>query len=288
MGAPAQEMKAVFATIKRPEYPLMVAGGIGGPFLKMLVTPLRNALTLAARDQTTSLVGIYGQVFSKGIAGGYAGGIYPAIAACPQFITLGPAFHVYKSFSGLYPAMFLASFTESMINFGAETKNAQLAANVKGAGIPAARLQNPLIPYGPGISIHITRNCFATAGLRLFKDPWTVLFEKIAGRKCATATLAGDLMGNICGACTSFVFHQLYAYTVTTPELWDKSAGGQRQMIKQYLWNQYTVTNNGSTRVSRIMIRDVGLRSIYIGVVFTGFLNIERACLSLWPNSWPR
>jgi hypothetical protein len=233
-------------------------------------------------------MGIYGQVFSKGIAGGYAGGIYPAIAACPQFLCLGPAFHVYKSFAGIYGAMFLASFTESMIVYGAETKNAQLAANMKGAGIPTARIQSPFKPIGPGISIHITRNCLATAGLRLFKDPWTALFEKMAGGKTTMSTLAGDMMGNVCGACTSMPLHQLYAFTVTTPELWDAPAGEQLQMMKGYLWNQYTITKDGSTRISPVMLRDLGLRSIYIGVVYTGFLNIERACVAFWPSSWPR
>ena len=39
-----------------PDPPLVAAGGIGGPFVMMLVTPLRNALTYGASNPQASLL----------------------------------------------------------------------------------------------------------------------------------------------------------------------------------------------------------------------------------------
>jgi len=64
---------------KLPEPPLLAAGALGGPFCMFTVTPARNALTLGAQDASLSLGQVYKQVFASGAAGGWRGGIYPAM-----------------------------------------------------------------------------------------------------------------------------------------------------------------------------------------------------------------
>ena len=76
-----------------PDTPYIVAGGVGGPVCYYIVTPARNALTLGATNSAASPGSLYKQVFSRGLARGWAGGLYPSAAACPSFICLGPAYH---------------------------------------------------------------------------------------------------------------------------------------------------------------------------------------------------
>jgi len=116
-----------------PETPILVAGGLGGPFVMFTVTPMRNGLTLAATNAEASAMTIYGQVFSRGLAKGWTGGIYPAIAACPQFLCLGPAYHLFASFGGVAGGVVLASGLETAIAYGPETCNAQMAKKQQSA-----------------------------------------------------------------------------------------------------------------------------------------------------------
>merc|ERR1719188_121976 len=117
------------------------------------VTPMRNGLTLGATDIATGAFGLYRQVFARGFAGGWAGGIYPAMAACPQFLCLGPAYHLYASFAGVAGGVVLTSATESAIVYGAETCNAQMAKNQKTPG--TFKTVHPSYkPFGPGAGIH--------------------------------------------------------------------------------------------------------------------------------------
>eukprot|EP00439_Symbiodinium_sp_Y106_P072334 s1091_g13.t1 len=194
-----------------PSKPVLVAGGFGGPAVMFLVTPFRNGLTLGATSPA-SAVELYQQVFAQGLAKGWTGGAFTARAACPQFLCLGPAYHFYASFSGVGGGVLLTSLTETLIVYGAETKNAQLAMNQKSPGsIPS--VHPSWKPFGPGFGIHVFRNVIATAGLRMFCTPCTTAIEKATGNSNSMTTLAGDFAGNVCAACLSAPVHQLYGYT---------------------------------------------------------------------------
>jgi hypothetical protein len=268
-----------------PKPPVVFAGALGGPFVFYTVTPARNALTLAAQDTSLSIPGCYAQVFKNGLAGGWTGGMYPAIAACPQFLCLGPVYHAFASITGKWGGMVCTGIVETGIAYGAETKNAQLATIAKGVKIPEARIQNPMIPYGPGISLHISRNVLAMVGMRILCEPITTGFETVTGQKNAAVALAGDFVSNICAAGLTFPIHQLFNYTVSTPEMWDKPQGEQLQMMKDYLKNQYLVDNGaGGKKLSPILLRDFGLRSLYIAGAYTMYINIERTAVAMWPQ----
>jgi hypothetical protein len=267
-----------------PKPPVIFAGGVGGPMVFYTVTPARNALTIASQDTSLSIAGCYGQVFKNGMAGGWTGGVYPAIAACPQFLCLGPVYHAFSSIAGKWGGMVLTGMVETGIAYGAETKNAQLATIAKGGNIPEARVQNPMKPFGPGVSLHISRNVLAMIGMRVLCDPITQSLEKATGQKNAGITLAGDFLSNIAAAGLTFPIHQLFNYTVSTPEMWDAPTAQKIQMSKDYLSKQYLVESaSGGKQLSPILLRDFGLRSLYIAGAYTMYINFERACIANWP-----
>jgi len=269
-----------------PKAPVFFAGAVGGPSVFYLVTPARNALTLAAQDTSLSMLDCYRQVFSKGVASGWTGGVYPAIAACPQFLCLGPVYHGFASVFGNWGGMVLTGGVETAIAYGAETKNAQMASIEKGVKIPAERVQNPLMPWGPGVSMHLARNVFAMAGMRVFADPIKESLQSITGSKSESVSVLADLISNIAAAGITFPIHQLFNYTVSTPKMWDAPQSEQIQMAKAYLDNQYFVTDaNGKKSLSGILLRDFGLRAAYIGCAYTLYINIERSAVKYWPGS---
>lgn len=266
-----------------PETPVIVAGGFGGPAVMLMVTPFRNGLTLGSTNIRASAMELYGQVFSRGLASGWTGGIYPAIAACPQFLCLGPAYHFYASFAGVTGGVLLTSLTESCIVYGAETCNAQMAKNSKSPGT-FPNVHPSYKPYGPGFGIHVFRNVIATAGLRMFCTPCTWAIEKASGTSNGLTTLGGDFAGNVCAACLSAPVHQMYNYTVTTPELANMSFSEQSSRYVKFLKDQYLETKDGRTRLSKTVPRDLFMRSMYVAVAYTMYSSLERSLVANWPK----
>merc|ERR1712032_1647685 len=226
---------------------------------------------------------LYRQVFAKGFTRGWTGGIYPSMFACPTFICLGPAYHAFKSMVGVPGAVVLASAMESMILFGAETCNAQMAKNEK---VPGAfkHVHPSYKPFGPGLGIHVARNVLATAGLRVFCTPCTWALEKMSGKSNNFTTLGGDFGGNVISACLTAPVHQLYGYTVTTPELQEMAGTEKRARMMNFLKEQYLVTENGKTRLSAIVPRDLFMRAAYVATLYTMYSTLERFLIRNWPK----
>lgn len=246
-----------------------------------LVTPFRNALTYASQDASLSLKTVFtAKVFSNGFAGGWVGGLYPAIAACPQYLCLGPMYHLYASFSGNVGGIVLTGITETLVLYGAETKNAQMAINARGGCIPVARIQSPFNPLGPGSAINCARNIFAMSGMRVINEPIADIIEKAAGgSKTPGVVLASDLLANCCAACISMPMHMLYQYVSTTHEMWDKPRAERLHGMKRYLTSQYLLDG----RLSSVIGRDLVLRAGYIATAYTLYMQIERGVVKNWP-----
>lgn len=262
-----------------PETPILVAGGLGGPFVMYVVTPMRNGLTLGATAPSAGAMELYGQVFGKGFARGWTGGANVAVAACPQFLCLGPAYHLFASVGGVAGGVCCASILETAIAYGPETKNAQMAANNKTPGL--YKNVHPVYkPFGPGVGIHIFRNILATAGLRMFCTPATAAIEGVTGVKNEATTLAGSFAGNVMSACMTAPVHQAYGYTVTTPELAELSTSESMKRMQGFLTEQYF--ENGKLKAT--VGRDMFMRSMYVAVAYTMFSTIERALVKCWPK----
>lgn len=270
-------------SLKFPETSVIVAGGVGGPLVYFTVTPFRNACTLGATNSTAGALELYGQVFARGFTRGWAGGIYPSMYACPTFITLGPAYHAFKSVVGVPGAVVAAACMESLILFGAETTNAQMAKNEKVPGTIKS-LQPSWKPFGPGLGLHISRNILATAGLRMFCTPCTWALEKVAGKGSMT-TIGGDFAGNVISACMTAPVHQLYGFTCTTPELADLSGSEKRARMISFLKDQYFVMDGGKTRLSSNVPRDLFMRAAYVATLYTMYSTLERTMIAYWPKA---
>ena len=272
---------------KLPDTPLFVAGALGGPFVIYLLTPLRNALTLASQDRHSSMVNIYKKVFSKGFTGGWIGGKYPVLPAIPQFVILGPMYHFYSSQTNPYAALFLTGVTETIFTFGANSRNSEVAFNSQA---PAARqikqFTKPWQFWGPGSVAHAGRNTIAMGGMRILSDPvyeWmsvhTPLWSPIA-----TKTVA-DFTASMMTGALSMPFNQLFNYYATSIESRTLSLPARVTMGLTFLRSQYLRRNDqGNLRVSPIMLRDLVMRSVYASCLFGIYVTIERSLVRNWIN----
>jgi hypothetical protein len=267
--------------LKMPETPVIVAGALGGPFCMYFVTPWRNAMSYASQDASATLGSLGRIVFSKGPLSGWQGGVYPAIAACPQYLCLGPMYKFFESFAGNLGGIVLTGATETAVLYGAETKNGQIAINAAKGHIPEARIQSVFNPWGPGTLINFARNVFAMSGMRVINEPIADAVSKAAGGKGPVVTLASDLVANCCAAGITMPMHMLYQFVITSgPELWDKPQAEQNQAMTKFLKDAYFP--NG--RLSSVILRDLVLRSGYIATAYTMYMQIERAAIKHWPK----
>lgn len=271
-----------------PDTPLLFAGAIGGPCVMLGVTPFRNALSIAANDTTSSVGQVYKEVFRRG---GWTGGLYPMVPAVPQFCVVGPMFHVFKDIlGGSKSAVAATALCETMFAYGAETRNAQMAAH--GAKSSGVRFHNPIVPFGPGVLIHYSRNILAMSGLRVLSDPCrrtlTAACESvgISGETVNGALfVVADLAANLLASAVSMPLHQLYGFTVTQaaalhPDKSNPSVHEQVAEARRFLRRQFLVP--GTNRISRLAWRDIVLRCSYNATIFTVFGLIERTCVGVW------
>jgi len=284
------EAPVILMALKVPDPPYIAAGAMGGPAVIYAVTPLRNALTLGALDQSKSALRLYQDVFSKGFLDGFAGGQYMAKAAVPGFLVIGPLFHVYKDLAGgsSAAAVALTSLSETAIFIGSETRNAQIAFNgeaEKRGTTKITRLQSPYNPIGPGVGLHIARNYLAMSGLRIFSKPCQDVLEKARPEiSPGTRAILGDFIANIVVSAVSAPLHQLYGFSVTQRLIIADGVAKESAMEAsiKFLRKQY-LTSTG--RVSSIAGRDVLLRVAYNATIFTLYGFIERGFVSNWPNA---
>jgi len=266
---------------KLPETPIIAAGAFGGPFCMYTVSPFRNAMSIVAQDSSLSLRQAFRTVFATGPSGGWIGGGYPAVAACPQYLCLGPAYHFFASFAGTLGGIVLAGATESCVLYGAETKAGQLAINASKPGhIPTARMASPFIPWGPGIGLNFMRNVTVLSGMRLINEPIGEAVAKVAG-KGPVVTVFSDLLANLVGAGLTMPMHMVYQFVITSgPDLWDKPQAEQNKAMVRFVRNAYFP--NG--KLSSNILRDYTLRAGYIATAFTMYMQIEKACIHYWPK----
>jgi len=270
---------------KLPDPPYFVAGALGGPFVIYLLTPLRNALTLASQDRHSSMTSIYKKVFSRGIRGGWIGGHWPAIPAIPQFVILGPMYHFYSSLTNPYAALLLTGLTETVFTFGANSRNAEVAFNSQA---PETRQIKKFTPpwrfWGPGSFGHAGRNTISMAGMRIFSDPldqWMTVHIPLWS-PIATKTAADFLASMMTGA-VSMPFNQLFNFYATTVEARELKLVPRIHLGLQFLSSQYLRRNeHGNLRLSRIALRDMVMRSIYASCLFGIYVTIERSLVRNW------
>lgn len=270
-----------------PDTPLVISGALGGPCVVFMLTPLRNALTLASQDRVSSAIQIYKQIFKGRITKGWTGGVYPSIPAVPQFVTLGPLYHVYTGLVGPYGALFLTAATESAFTFGAHSRNAQLAFNESVA--PQRRIKQISSVFtivGPGIIPHICRNCVGMTGIRIFSKPVrSELDNAFPNSSDKVKRTASDFIGSLISGVLSTPFNQTFNFFATS-QVQHLGRRERLRVAQAFLKSQYFVTTNGNKlRPSKLMMRDIALRSVYSMGLFGIYATFERNMVDYWYSS---
>jgi hypothetical protein len=262
--------------LKGPENPYFIAGAFGGPLVIYVLTPLRNALTLASQDRVSSVFGVYSRVFSKGFQSGWTGGHWPVLPAIPQFVILGPMYHFYSSVTNPYTALVLTGMTETMFTFGANARNAEVAhnANLTASGRSITSFTPVWRFWGVGSVPHAMRNIIAMSGVRIVSDPLSGEFKRrgLFENSERTRKTVADFAASLMTGAVSMPPNQLYNYFVTSPQLKEESRSSRFMHGLQWLKTQYV-------QQPRIMVRDLVMRSVYASCLFGFYRSIERACV---------
>jgi len=280
--------------VKLPETPLVLAGAFGGPFCIFLLTPLRNAITLASQDAESSARQLYAATFQGGFARGWTGGLAVVLPSCPQFCIMGPLFHFLKdALNSTVLAVLLSAMAETTISYGSQTLNAQLAYNLEqfnaGTGIQVP-LWNPLVPYGPGTAAHVARNVVALSGIRIFSGPCQVGLElvvRLGGLKelpTGVRHFLGDFIASLSAAVLSAPLNQLYNFAVTSEAYMMGCLSTRVSALTTFLLHNYLLFDlEGKVAgLSATLFRDLIMRCAYVATLYTLFSAIERVLVLLW------
>jgi len=268
-----------------------LAGGFGGPLLIGGLTPLRNACTLASQDATSTARQIMGRVFSGGLRSGWTGARSPAAAATMQFTMLGPGYHFYLGLLGApMPTVVAIALTETLITYGATTRNAQLTYNQAAAGRNSVPVR-PIMLVGPGFTALLLRNFLAKAGIRVCSEPIARALQWTSGADATSVispgiNMIGDFLASVlCGA-LSMPFNQTYNFQVTSAVCLAGTPAERVARTVRFLKSQYLMkTAGGSMRLRQTMLRDVLLRSSYVGCALCCYSSLERLALHI-ANQW--
>lgn len=258
----------------------MLAGALGGSLVVGVLTPQRNAMTLAATDTTSSFIGLYRQVFRQGILRSFRGGSRPTVTAIPQFTAIGPVFLcVEKRWGSPAAAMLVGSVTQSLCSYSAHRRNAQIQYNAtKNCASEMLALQPLYKLVGPGFVSHVGRNVFAVMGIRLFSPHSYEVVRRLPGADRIGEDgrlVAADLASSVVSATLSMPFNHIWSWSVCHPELEGMSYWGRAQASARWIVNTYRQQG------MKLLARDLAIRINYTAFVFTGYRFVERAVADL-------
>mmetsp|Transcript_73415 Transcript_73415/g.192514 ORF Transcript_73415/g.192514 Transcript_73415/m.192514 type:complete len:308 (+) Transcript_73415:61-984(+) len=275
--------------LKFPETPLILAGALGGPLVIFFLTPLRNALSIAAQDSQSSASEIYGHVFENGLSAGWTGGMVAVPASCPQFCVMGPFFHLVSQASGsAVIATVVSAVAETVISFSSQTLNCQMALMELRGGL-SVPLQNRMIPLGPGATVHVIRNIVALSGIRIFSGPCQAGLEKVfralgLGVPVGVRQLLGDFTASLGSAVLSAPLNQMHGFAVCSAAYVNGGLWERVDVLTTFLSTSY-LNHDAAGRVvgfTSTLPRDLFLRCAYVATLFALFGSIERLAVLLW------
>mmetsp|Transcript_30410 Transcript_30410/g.70934 ORF Transcript_30410/g.70934 Transcript_30410/m.70934 type:complete len:318 (+) Transcript_30410:107-1060(+) len=283
--------------VKCPEVPLILAGALGGPFVIFFLTPLRNALTLASQEPQSASWELYVKTFQDGFCGGWTGGFVPVIPSCPQFVMMGPLFHVLKEAThSAFLAVVLSSMAETIISFGSQTLNAQLAYNAEQAAFGGEHvpLFNPWYILGPGVTPHVLRNIVNACGIRVFAGPCHKVMEALAercglARQSKVMSFLADFIAAICAACLSAPLNQCYNFAVTSEDYINSNTAERTSMLLGFVSDSYLLRGETGQIVgfTPTLGRDLFMRCAYVATLMTMFSAIEKIAVALGKRRKP-
>lgn len=270
-----------------PEPPVLFSGFVGGPLICITLTPFRNALGLATQDKSASLRELVGRVCSGGIRTAFRGGAAPMPAAAIQFTAVGPVYHAATAVMDTTSATLFAAGVETAIMYGPESRNIQLSFNQQAAADRRVALRHYLKPWGPGIMFQWGRNSIANSGIRVLSDPVTGVARKVtAAVKLnpgeGACRIVGDFGSSLIVGCLSLPFNQSFYFCATSKEIEQaNSVLARKDLVINFLRQQWITESGG---VSKILLRDLTIRSCYIACMFTLFAGVERTLMGVYKD----
>jgi hypothetical protein len=194
---------------------------------------------------------------------------------------LGPLFHYWAKILGNnYHATVLVGFTETFITYGSQTRNAQLAYNATVQADKQVKAVSALKPWGPGASFHVLRNISGMFGLRVIAEPTHQALHSMHnffGWSPPSSRLPGDFLACSLSSAVSTIPALLHYFAVTSAEYGNASWSGRLDLARSFLRKQYV--SGGS----RLIFRDVALRTLYGASIWTSIGAVERMCVQNWP-----
>jgi len=143
--------------------------------------------------------------------------------------------------------------------------------------------------WGVGAVPMLCRNFLSAASVRAF-SPW--LQERLDVPRVGKATKATicDATGSVLSATLTAPAHQLFNFMATTPHAKSLARQERWTMARDFVYKQYFVPlpresalepEKFSWRVSSVAARDLSMRTMYVTVLFTSFMSIERTLCSM-------
>lgn len=254
----------------------MWIGAVAGPPVVGLLTPQRNAMTLSAKDISSSYTGLYRRVFSQGVSQGFRGASAPIAAAVPQFSAIGPVYLAAERCTGSVPAAVLAAATvESTFAFSAERANAVAQYNAVHGKSQQLQMPSARAFVGPGFLAHIGRNAIAMVGIRAFAPHAQVGVRRAAPQLGEEQVqVVADLASSVVAASLSMPFNHIFSWSVCTPQLAKMSALERLKASGNFLMDTYKAQG------TRLLTRDLCVRISYTGLLFTCYRAVERRVVS--------
>lgn len=254
------------------------SGAIGGPTVVGVLTPLRNASTLAAKNIEASYAGLYRKVFEQGLFKGWRGCGKPMVAGVPQFTACGPVYHMCNQATGSSTASVMGAATiESLFTFGSHRRNAQIQFNATRSAAEQIQYHSLRELAGAGFMAHVTRNVFAMSGIRilspLFGDRLGALpgMDQLSNRG---RLFTVDLILSGLAASLSMPFNHIFSWSSCTPEL-DKMPYRERFTASmRFMFTTY------QQQGAKLFARDLAVRVTYASLLFSGYNAIEREVYS--------
>jgi hypothetical protein len=252
----------------------ILSGAVGGPLVVGFLTPQRNAMTLGAKDATSSFFQIYRQVFRNGVLQAFRGGSRPTFAAVPQFTMIGPAYLlVHQQTQSPSLALFASSMGESLLTYNAQRRNAQIQFNASRPPSQHIAFESMSKLWGPGFVCHVLRNAVAMTGIRIVSPYAMKVVEQLPGIDQSadeTKFLLSDLGSSSVSAVLSMPFNHVFSWASCTPELKTLS---RVERLKAYA--TFLITNY-KAQGCRLLARDLLTRICYTAPLFTGYHFVER------------
>lgn len=254
----------------------MWIGAVAGPPVVGMLTPQRNAMTLSAKDVSSSYTGLYRRVFSRGVFQGFRGASAPIAAAVPQFSAIGPVYLAAEHCTGSIAAAILAAATiESALAFSAERANAVAQYNAVHSKSQQIQMPTARSIMGPGFLSHIGRNAIAMVGIRAIAPHAQVGVRRVAPQLGEEQVqVVADLSSSVVAASLSMPFNHVFSWSVCTPQLAKMSPLERLRASGNFLVDTYKAQG------TRLLTRDLCVRISYTGLLFTCYRAVERRVVS--------